>query len=188
VPATPAPATPAGLPIQDGFEFLDACHRQMLFALGKLSALVTRLASVGPDDEARAIAKEVHEFFDTTVRRHHEDEERHVFPPLIAAGVPETVQTVLRLQQDHNWLEEDWMDLQPQIAAVAAGQSWCNLDVLRDGTAVFHALLIEHLALEESIIYPQARDRLREPARRQMAREMVARRRDEHRRGRGRAP
>ena len=95
----------------DGFDALDVCHRQILFTLGKLSALITRLGDVGADAQARELAGEILHFFDTTVRRHHEDEERHVFPPLIAAGDPQTVQAVLRLAQDHSWLEEDWMEL-----------------------------------------------------------------------------
>jgi len=102
---------------------LDASHRQMLFSLGKLSALIARLATFGPDAEARAMANEIVTFFSTTVRQHHEDEERHVFPKMAASADPDTVRTVLRLQQDHDWLEGDWMELSPHLDAVAAGQS-----------------------------------------------------------------
>jgi len=163
----------------DGFDVLDACHRGMIFTLGKLSALIARLATFGPDAEARAMANEIVTFFSTTVRQHHEDEERHVFPRMVAAGDPEIVQAVLRLQQDHDWLEEDWMELSPHLAAVAAGQSWYDLDTLREGSAVFTALMHDHIALEESCIYPQARARLRSGERREMGREMAARRRAE---------
>jgi hypothetical protein len=42
----------------DGFDVLDACHGQMVFTLGKLSALVARLAaSGGPDAESRELAR-----------------------------------------------------------------------------------------------------------------------------------
>ena len=67
---------------RDGFDVLDACHRQTIFALGKLSALIARLTERGPDDEARALAGEVVQHFSTTARQHHEDEERHLFPRL----------------------------------------------------------------------------------------------------------
>jgi len=63
---------------RDGFDVLDACHRQTIFALGKLSALIARLTERGPDDEARALAGEVVQHFSTTTRQHHEDEERHL--------------------------------------------------------------------------------------------------------------
>jgi hemerythrin-like domain-containing protein len=86
------------------------------------------------------------------------------------------VQAVLRLQQDHDWLEEDWMALSPHLAAIAAGQSWWEVESLRDGVSVFSALLRDHIALEESLIYPQARQRLQGMQRRDMGREMAARR------------
>ena len=63
----------------DGLDLLDACHRQTLFTLGKLAALVTRLQQLGTDEEARAMAAEIIHHFTGTARHHHEDEERHVF-------------------------------------------------------------------------------------------------------------
>lgn len=145
----------------DGFGVLDECHRQTLVALGQLDTLVSRLKDNGPDDEARTLADKIIEHFSFTARRHHEDEERYVFPQLVVGGDPATVQAVLRLQQDHNWIEEDWMELSAHLEAVASGRSWCDVDLLREGAEIFSALLHEHIALEESFIYPQARARLR---------------------------
>jgi len=161
----------------DGFDVLDACHRQTLFTLGKLAALVTRLQGPGPDDEARSLAREIVGFFSSTARAHHEDEERHVFPALLAAGDPDIVQAVRRLQQDHGWLEEDWRALSAQLDAVASGQSWWDPEALREGAEVFIALSHDHIALEESVVYPQARARLGSGQRREIGREMAARRR-----------
>jgi len=169
----------AGVPTtKDGFEVLDACHREILLTLNKLDSLVLRLGS-GPDAQARAMASEIVRFFSNTARQHHEDEERHVFPNLLTSGDPEIVQAVQRLQQDHHWLDADWQELWPQLDAVACGQSWYDLDVLREDVEVFAALLHDHIALEESCIYPQARSRLRASERREMGREMAARRRAE---------
>jgi hemerythrin-like domain-containing protein len=164
-------------PVIDGFEVLDACHVQTLFMLGKLAALVSRLANTGPDGEARALAGEIVAFFSTTSRQHHEDEERHVFPKLVTVGKPDIVQAVLRLQQDHSWLEEDWMELEPQLDALACGQDWYDVDILREGVEIFAALSRDHIALEESIIYPEARKRLLVAERQEMGREMAARKR-----------
>jgi hemerythrin-like domain-containing protein len=161
----------------DGFEVLDTCHRKMLRALDKLSALVGHLETAGTEAQARSMASEVLMFFSTTVRQHHEDEERHVFPRLATDSDAETVQAVLRLQQDHDWLEEDWMALSPHLAAIAAGRSGWEVESLRDGVDVFSALLRDHIALEESLIYPQARERLQGIQRRDMGREMAQRRR-----------
>ena len=161
----------------DGFDVLDECHRQTLFSLGKLAALVSRLVHIGADAEARAMAADVVRHFSVVVRRHHEDEERHVFPKLVAEGNDEVVQAVLRLQVDHDWLEENWMELSPQLDAVAHGLSWYDLDVMQEAAKVFIALSHDHIALEESFIYPQAKARLDARERAGMGREMAARRR-----------
>ena len=169
------PPEPAAL--GDGFDVLDVCHRQTIFTLGKLAALISALQRRGPDAEARALAAEVVRYFSTTAREHHEDEERHVFPKSLSSGNPEIVQAVQTLQQDHGWLEQDWLELSPHLAAVAAGQSCYDLDVLREGVDVFIALSHEHIALEESLIYPEARAHSRLAERGEMGREMAARRR-----------
>jgi hemerythrin-like domain-containing protein len=161
----------------DGFEVLDACHRQTLRMLDKLGELVSRLGNGAADAQARTLAAEIVHFFSTTARQHHEDEERHVFPKLAQSDDPQVVQAVLRLSQDHNWLEEDWMEISPQIDSVACGLSWHDLDALREGAEVFAALSRDHIALEESLIYPQARARLDAGERREMGREMARRRR-----------
>jgi hemerythrin-like domain-containing protein len=160
----------------DGFEILDTCHQQTLVALDTLAALVKHLEQ-GDDDQAREMANEVVKFFSTTARQHHEDEERHVFPKVVASPDPEVVHTVLRLQQDHRWLEEDWMELSAHLEALAAGHSWWDLALLREGSQIFIALSHDHMALEESCIYPEARSRMQQGERKEMGREMAARRR-----------
>src|SRR5262249_8521643 len=152
-------------------------HRQTLFTLGKLAALVTRLQQRGVDAAGREIAAEVLEFFDGTSHAHHEDEERHVFPRLLAGGDDEIRQAVLRLQHDHHWIEEDWLELRAQLDAIASGQSWSEFDLLREGVEIYTELLHDHMALEESYIYPQARAQVPSGQRREMSREMQERRR-----------
>ena len=173
-PDLPRAASPA--PARDGFDVLDVCHRQTVFTLGKLAALVSRLQAHGPDAQARELAAEILHHFSVTAREHHADEERHVFPQLLTSSDPEIVQAVLRLQQDHGWLEEDWMVLSAPIDAIASGHAGFDLDALREGAAVFTALSHDHIALEESIAYPQARARLPAGDRHAMADEMAARR------------
>jgi hemerythrin-like domain-containing protein len=163
----------------DGFEVLDGCHRQTIEALETLSTLLLHLESGTLDPIARTLARRVVHHFGTVSRQHHEDEERHVFPVLARSADAAVVEAVLRLQQDHDWLEEDWMELSPQIDAIACGQPWYDLDVLREAVAVFTALSHDHIALEESVIYPEARARLLPVERRAMGREMSARRRAE---------
>lgn len=175
---TESPTLPSDTTLMvDGFEVLDACHRQILFTLGKLAALVSRLHKHGADAHSRAMAQEIAQFFSSVAHRHHEDEERHVFPTLLASGKRDLVQDVLRLQQDHLWIEQDWLELRPQLEAVAAGNEGVDLDLLGETTKVFTELLHDHIALEETCIYPEARARTAGRERRQMGREMAERRR-----------
>jgi len=174
---SPVPAAAKAATTNDGFTALDACHRETLAMLDELSALVAKVESEGADAASRASAAKIASYFAIVPRQHHEDEERHVFPPLATGGDPETVQAVLRLQQDHDWLEEDWFELAPHVQAIATGILSCDIDVLREGVAVLSALYRDHMELEESLLYPQARAQMPAAQRREMGREMAARRR-----------
>ncbi len=161
----------------DGFTALDGCHRKTLAMLGELSALVADLDYQGLTPLACESAAKIAAFFSSEAREHHVDEERHLFPALVATGKPELVEAVLHLQRDHDWLEEDWFDLAPQILAVSRGDRSYDIDVLRDGVPVLAALYRAHIELEESLIYPEARSRMGVDQRCEMGREMAARRR-----------
>jgi iron-sulfur cluster repair protein YtfE (RIC family) len=172
---TPQQATP---PIQvDGLEVLDLCHRNTVTALGKLAALVEHLATAGADLKAQALAAEVFEHFSVSLREHHQDEERVVFPRLLLTADAVTAPLVRRLQQDHAWLEEDWLELSPQIDAVACGQAFFDLDLLREGSEIFRALLHDHITLEESVIYPSVRSQMLNDQQSAPGRAMAAERR-----------
>jgi hemerythrin-like domain-containing protein len=109
------------------------------------------------DEGVRRLAQDICRFFDETARPHHVAEEELVFPELLASGDAELVQHVARLQQDHGWLEEDWLELAPQLRAVADGQSWYDIDILRSGVPIFSDLYRDHIALEETVVYPASR-------------------------------
>ena len=146
----PAPPLPP-------FEALDRTHREMLLVLQQLESLVDHVAQNGCDEQARASADEIHRFFADNARQHHQDEERFIFPGLLSGSDIELIQHVRRLEQDHGWLEEDWLELAPQIEAIARGYNWYDLDMLRHAMPVFRELYVEHIALEESMVYPAAK-------------------------------
>ena len=152
----------------DTFEPLDHCHRETLRMLTELAMLVARIETIGVDTHARDTARLVDRYFREDLRQHHLDEETYVFPALGACGDAETLQAIARLKQDHAWLRADWRILSPLIQAVASGLSWVDLDTLRDGVEVFCTLARDHIALEESLIYPQARIRMLEASRREL--------------------
>jgi len=141
----------------DTLKVLDRTHREIMEVLARLHLLIEKLEVRGIDDAVRELAQDICVFFDETARPHHVAEEELVFPDLLASGDPELVQHVNRLQQDHGWLEEDWLELAPQLRAVANGQSWYDIDVLRSGVPVFTELYRDHIALEETVVYPASR-------------------------------
>jgi hemerythrin-like domain-containing protein len=147
---TPAPALPP-------LEALDRTHHQMMVVLSELQQLVERLDTDGIDPAARRSAQAVCKFFNEHARQHHADEETLIFPALVRKGDKALIHQVLRLQQDHGWLEEDWLELAPQLQAVARGYSWYEIDSLRHAVGVFTTLYQDHIALEESLIYPEAK-------------------------------
>jgi len=167
---------PRGRPVQP-FDVLDSCHRQVVIALQQMGDLVEHLAEHGVDGRAQESARAIFTFFMNTAREHHLDEERHVFPALMRSGRADLIDATLRLQQDHGWIEEDWLELAPQFESIAAGYHWFNLDQLRLAVPVFQALYQDHMALEESLIYPEARARINEWDMQGMGREMAQRRR-----------
>ena len=80
-----------------------------------------------------------------------------MFPHLLARADAELAQHIRRLQQDHGWLEQDWLELAPNLMAIAEGHAGWNIDDLRHAVRVFRALYMEHIALEEAQVYPAAR-------------------------------
>ncbi len=152
---SPGPALPS-------FETLDRTHAQVLEVLKQFDCLLQHLDDNGADAVAQASAQQIHLFFADNARQHHADEEQFVFPLLLSAGHSELTQHIERLQQDHGWLEEDWLELAPQIEAIAKGYSWYDIDTLRHALPVFTELYHEHIALEEALIYPEAKRRQQE--------------------------
>lgn len=158
------------------FEFLDATHVRIGQHLQTLRLLVDRISTDGLDHASQERAKEVLEYFNTDARQHHLDEEKHVFPALLASADANVVHAAKRLTQDHGWLEENWLSIEPSIAAAADGSTWFDTTELSHALDVFEALYQEHIELEEALAYPEARKRLEAVNTDGMGREMAARR------------
>jgi hemerythrin-like domain-containing protein len=153
---------PAPTPDTDtstAFSELDACHQRIHAHLDRLITLANRLQLEDTTDELRAEAGAIEAFFSGTSRQHHAEEELRVFPPLLASGDAALVASVRTLQQDHGWIEENWIELGPQLAALADGNHWVDPAEFIHGVEVFHELVSNHIALEESLIYPEAKAR-----------------------------
>ena len=151
------PALTPGADSTAAFSALDACHRQMHEHLDRLTVLAKRLRLEDASDGLRAEAGAIEAFFSGTSRRHHAEEEARVFPPLLAGGDEALVNAVRTLQQDHGWIEENWLELGPQLASYSEDGHWVDPAELLHAVEVFHDLVSIHIALEESLIYPEAK-------------------------------
>lgn len=158
----------------DPFGMLDACHdrvERMIELLGKLRA---HLLDKGCDADARQAARDVMRYFDIAGPAHHADEEKHVFPALLAAG--RLVAEVQRLQRDHVEFEAAWSRVRPALARVGDG-TWVGMSMHEEAALSSFATIYErHLPLEEGVVFPAARELMDEERLTLMGREMAQRR------------
>jgi hemerythrin-like domain-containing protein len=168
-------ATPA-VGFEQPFEMLEACHERVNRMLALLARLREYLPGHGADDNARQAARDVMRYFDLAAPHHHQDEELHVFPPLLAAGDAATVDRVRRLQRDHLQMESGWREARKVLDAVASGERQAL--ATRDEAALdlFAGLYGDHILVEEQSAYPAAAALLDGPALAAMGREMTRRR------------
>lgn len=131
------------------------CHSGILSRLSMLDELPGLL---GPAARARMIAEQALSFFREAIFEHHLEEERELFPAVLASAHPgeeqERVQSIAeRLTREHRVLEGLWKSLEKDLKRVAKGQD-ADLD-----TADVHRLVREysaHARFEESDFLPLA--------------------------------
>ncbi len=140
----------------DLFAYLDGTHREIDAKVRRLNQLVQDVAHRTLNASECLELKRICEFFGTDARNHHLDEERHVFPALLSSDSEDVVTAAKRLTQDHGWLEENWIEISPHLAAISQGSGTYDLAELSHGMEVFGALYDEHMHLEESLAYPAA--------------------------------
>ncbi|MCL1960567.1 MAG: hemerythrin domain-containing protein [Desulfovibrionaceae bacterium] len=172
-PAAPSPERAGASAL---FECLDQAHQHMRAELLHMNRAVDSLMQGQLQPAGREQLQHAVHWFDTTAREHHLDEEKHVFPALQASGDPQAVEAASRLRQDHGWIEQNWLEIGPLLSAVVNGNHWPEPEPLQESVQLFTRLCLEHLALEESLAYPLARERLDAAALAAAGREMTERR------------
>ena len=180
-------AQPASLPgmhapgagFEAPFEMLAACHERVERMLALLARLQQHLLEHGRDDSARQAARDVMRYFDLAAPLHHQDEELHVFPPLLAgpdAGLRTLVQ---RLLQDHRDMEAAWPLARSVLHAIAESPATDWTPLVRSQTAAlkrFSSLYGRHLLDEDKLAYPAAQAVLAGEALQAMSQDMMQRR------------
>lgn len=170
----PGVASP-GAGFEQPFEMLAACHERVERMLDLLVKLRRHLQAHGADEQARQAARDVMRYFDLAAPLHHQDEEIHVFPVLMARGDAALSALVQRLLRDHRDMESAWTRVRAVLDAVAGG-----LDALDDRQVSalddFAALYARHLRDEDSTAYPGAMALIAPDALHTMAEDMMVRR------------
>lgn len=129
------------------------CHAGIV---KRLTALDELPALLEPAARARQIAEESLEFFREAIFEHHLEEERELFPAVMASAQPgaelERVKAMAkRLTDEHRAIEALWKQLEKGLKPVAKGQS-TRLDV-----SELHRLVTEykaHATFEETEFLP----------------------------------
>lgn len=172
-PLLPTP----GAGFDQPFELLAACHERVQRSLDLLQRLQAHLAAHGADAQARDAARDVMRYFDIAAPLHHDDEERHVFPALLAADAARHGALLARLQDDHRRMAAAWPAARAALQAVADG-SWSSAgaDAAASAWRQFADLYGPHIEAEEALAYPAVRLRLTADDVAAMGAEMAARR------------
>lgn len=186
---TPARSTtrPVSLPghsapaagFEDPFEMLATCHDRVERMLALQTKLQQHLLGKGCDEPARQAARDVMRYFDLAAPLHHQDEELHVFPPLLAGPDAALRELVQRLMQDHRQMETAWGQARRTLMAIAESteSGWTPLTPSQTGALdQFAALYRQHLDDENNTAYPAVQAMLPPDAVQIMSEDMMQRR------------
>jgi hemerythrin-like domain-containing protein len=175
IPLTALGAAPAA-GFEQPFEMLAACHERVVRMLALLARLRDHVRTHGADTQARQAAQDVMRYFDRAAPEHHRDEERHLFPALLARGDAEVRALVERLRQDHVRMEAGWAAARSLLAGIAEGRIE-RLSTAEDAVLGDFASVVDgHLEAEDGIAYPAAREVLDATALDRMSIDMMRRR------------
>lgn len=158
------------------FEMLEACHERVQRMLRLLARLREHLPGHGADMQAQQAARDILRYFDQAAPLHHQDEELHVFPPLLAGADARVAAIVQRLQQDHVVMDARWQEARQVLLRIADGSLPALAaadDAALDG---FAGLYDAHLRAEEEIAYPAAQAKIDAPTLHAMGEDMMRRR------------
>ena len=122
-------------------------HQEALMVLGRLEGAALSLRRGGDAAPNLASALEAHAFLSTAVRAHNDNEERALFP-LLGDDAPTAV-----FVEEHRRLRE----LEGELARVARrGDARMTADVALEMVELLRA----HIAREDEVLFPMARERL----------------------------
>lgn len=136
-------------------EFSD-CHEGIIAQLHTFAALPELIDAAA---RARQIARDTLAFFRSAVFDHHRDEEKELFPAVLAHALPGAERLAVQamvdtLTAEHRHIESLWRGLEPQLEKVARGA-----DVAFDAAATQDLVgrYRAHARFEEEQLLPLAK-------------------------------
>jgi hemerythrin-like domain-containing protein len=158
---------------------LVACHERVQRSLDLMARLQRYLVDKGVDDSAHGAARDVMRYFDLAAPLHHQDEELHVFPPLLAGSDTAVHAVVRNLMRDHRQMEQVWVQARSVLQSIVDADASTGLGLTSTQTATlnqFASLYGQHIQDEERIVYPAAQAATGLDALKAMSQDMMRRR------------
>ncbi|MFO0679537.1 MAG: hemerythrin domain-containing protein [Polyangiaceae bacterium] len=159
----------------DPFARLAHTHRRIEERLDDLVAATETLLARPNDLDAFEAVERVLGFFDRAGRRHHDDEERSLFPRL--PDEPDVVALVRVLREEHLAHDGALRALDANVRAIGNGApSTEQARGLADGARHLRTLYLAHIDREERELFPRVKSALSAHDLAEMAREFDDRR------------
>lgn len=131
------------------------CHEGIISHLNKFEQITNFVEAA---TSARKIAEDTIAFFRAAVFDHHAEEERDLFPAVLASAMPGEEQSVVQMMIDgliaeHREIESQWSRIEPKLVKLAKGHL-----IEIDDTAVQRLVTqyTAHARLEEREFLPLA--------------------------------
>ena len=140
-------------------DLFTGCHDRIHSAMARLRELADAQGAGAPTEAVRRFCVEVLEFFDTTVKAHHAEEERELWP-LLKKATPdqenhETFQAIgKQLKHEHDQLEALWGQIEPVLRKLARGKA-AALDATK--VRALADMYDQHAQFEDAVVIPMAR-------------------------------
>jgi iron-sulfur cluster repair protein YtfE (RIC family) len=162
---------------EDAVDLLLDCHRR----IRHFTEVAARLAVAGdaPAAEIAEAASRVLRYFTVALPKHSADEDESIAPRLAALALPEQVRAAVdTMTRQHVTLHEVLGELAPHWRAVGAdpGRLPEHAGEMERLVSRLGALWGMHLAMEETVVFPEVRRALTPEALGEIAAEMRARR------------
>ncbi len=151
LPTETPPVT--GTPVDEFSE----CHRGLLCGLRAFESLPELMVAAA---RARAVATATLALFDGAVLTHHADEEKELFPAVLASARPGEERlrieaVIARLIAEHRSVEALWHMLKPGVKRAAAGSA---AELNSEAVTALVVAYNRHAAFEETEFLPAAKD------------------------------